>query len=162
MTASITARQGFVGRLFESMKNNDKGRCVVLFLNKKKLDYRLEKKRRAPLVGLKFPDDTWSSIKVMSSGERQLLTMLYAVNRMSENSAVLIDEPEISLHIDWQEDLLSKMMEQLGKRQIIVCTHSPAIASDFKEHMTEVVPVFNDISRHRSDIMTDDDEEEDY
>lgn len=135
---------------------------VNSFLNKKKLDYRLEKKRRAPLVGLKFPDDTWSSIKVMSSGERQLLTMLYAVNRMSENSAVLIDEPEISLHIDWQEDLLSKMMEQLGKRQIIVCTHSPAIASDFKEHMTEVVPVFNDISRHRSDIMTDDDEEEDY
>ena len=45
MTASITARQGFVGRLFESMKNNDKGRCVVLFLNKKKLfqlDRRLQ------------------------------------------------------------------------------------------------------------------------
>ena len=135
---------------------------VNSFLNKKKLDYRLEKRRRAPLVGLKFPDDTWSSIKVMSSGERQLLTMLYAVNRMSENSAVLIDEPEISLHIDWQEDLLSKMMEQLGKRQIIVCTHSPVIASDFREHMTEVVPVFNDVSRHRSDILTDDDEEEDY
>ena len=45
MTASITARQGFVGRLFESMKNNDKGRCLVLFLNKKKLfqlDRRLQ------------------------------------------------------------------------------------------------------------------------
>ncbi len=45
MTASITARQGFVGRLFESMKNNDKGRGLVLFLNKKKLfqlDRRLQ------------------------------------------------------------------------------------------------------------------------
>lgn len=135
---------------------------VNSFLNKKKLDYRLDKRRRAPSVGLKFRDNTWSSIKVMSSGERQLLTMLYAVNRMSDNSAVLIDEPEISLHIDWQEDLLGKMMDQLGKRQIIVCTHSPAIASDFKDNMTEVVPIFNDASSKNSDILNEDEDEDDY
>jgi predicted ATP-dependent endonuclease of OLD family len=50
-----------------------------------------------------------------------------AVNRMSGNSAVLIDEPELSLHIDWQEELLSKMMSQLGNRQIIVCTPSLSV-----------------------------------
>ncbi|OAI21841.1 hypothetical protein A1359_18995 [Methylomonas lenta] len=72
--------------------------------------------RKIPKVGLKFPDNTWSSIKVMSSGERQLLTMLYAVNKMSGNSVVLIDEPELSLHIDWQEELLGRMMDQLGNR----------------------------------------------
>ena len=131
------------------------------FLNNKKLDYKLEKKRRDSLVGLKFPDDSWSSIKVMSSGERQLLTMLYAVNRMSDNSIVLIDEPEISLHIDWQEDLLSKMMDQLGDRQIIVCTHSPAIASDFRDNMTEVVPIFNDIPPSSFEALSEEEEEED-
>jgi len=133
---------------------------VNSFLDKKELSYTLDKHRRLPKVGLKFPDDTWSSIKVMSSGERQLLTMLYAVNRMSGNSAVLIDEPEISLHIDWQEDLLEKMMEQLGDRQIIVCTHSPAIAADFHDYMKEVSPVFNDISEVDSDFLVD--EEDDY
>tara|TARA_R110001599_G_scaffold221149_2_gene419582 strand:- start:584 stop:1969 length:1386 start_codon:yes stop_codon:yes gene_type:complete len=120
---------------------------VNSFLDKKELSYALDQHRRIPKVGLKFPDDTWSSIKVMSSGERQLLTMLYAVNKMSGNSAVLIDEPELSLHIDWQEELLGKMMEQLGSRQIIVCTHSPAIAADFDQYMKEVVPAFNDISQ---------------
>ncbi len=123
---------------------------VNSFLDKKELSYALDKHRRTPKIGLKFPDETWSSIKVMSSGERQLLTMLYAVNKMSGNSAVLIDEPELSLHIDWQEELLEKMMGQLGDRQIIVCTHSPAIASDFDQYMKEVVPVFYDISN--SDI----------
>tara|TARA_R100000935_G_scaffold58417_1_gene95458 strand:+ start:1041 stop:2426 length:1386 start_codon:yes stop_codon:yes gene_type:complete len=120
---------------------------VNSFLDKKELSYALDQHRRIPKVGLKFPDDTWSSIKVMSSGERQLLTMLYAVNKMSGNSAVLIDEPELSLHIDWQEELLGKKMEQLGSRQIIVCTHSPAIAADFDQYMKEVVPAFNDISQ---------------
>lgn len=119
---------------------------VNSFLSKKKIDYKIEKRRRSSVVRLNFPDGSWSGIKVMSSGERQLLTMLYAVNRMNDISIVLIDEPEISLHIDWQEDLLSKMMEQLGGRQIIVCTHSPAIAADFKENMIEVVPIFNDIT----------------
>jgi predicted ATPase len=133
---------------------------VNSFLDKKELSYALDKNRRIPKVGLKFPDESWSSIKVMSSGERQLLTMLYAVNRMSGNSAVLIDEPEISLHIDWQEDLLEKMMEQLGERQIIVCTHSPSIAADFDEYMKEVQPIFTDISPEESSYLIDEDEDD--
>jgi predicted ATPase len=143
----------------EAFKEVDKYFEVVnSFLDKKELSYTLDKHRRTPKVGLKFPDDTWSSIRVMSSGERQLLTMLYAVNKMSGNAAVLIDEPELSLHIDWQEELLGKMMEQLGNRQIIVCTHSPAIASDFDEYMKEVIPVFNDISSNAREEFEDDED----
>ena len=117
---------------------------VNFFLDNKELSYSINKNRKMSKVGLKFPDSSWSSIGVMSSGERQLLTMLYAVNKMSGNSSVLIDEPELSLHIDWQEDLLGKMMDQLGDRQIIVCTHSPSIASDFEEYMKEIKPIFKD------------------
>lgn len=133
---------------------------VNSFLEKKELSYSIDKHRRIPKVGLKFPDGTWSSIKVMSSGERQLLTMLYAVNRMSGNAAVLIDEPEISLHIDWQEDLLEKMMKQLGDRQIIVCTHSPAIAADFDQYMKEVSPIFTDAQQSDVDFLPT--EEDDF
>ncbi len=143
----------------EAFKEVDKYFEVVnSFLDKKELSYVLGKDRRIPKVGLKFPDDTWSSIKVMSSGERQLLTMLYAVNKMSGNSAVLIDEPELSLHIDWQEELLGQMMEQLGNRQIIVCTHSPAIASDFDQYMKEVKPVFNDLSYSEIEELEDEED----
>lgn len=130
---------------------------VNTFLDKKELSYELDTRKRVPRVGLKFPDNTWSRIQVMSSGERQLLTMLYAVNKMSGNSIVLIDEPELSLHIDWQEELLGKMMEQLGDRQIIVCTHSPSIAADFDEYMKEVAPVFT--AKSPGTIEDDDDDE---
>lgn len=131
---------------------------VNSFLENKELSYALDVNRRVPKVGLKFPDDSWSSIKVMSSGERQLLTMLYSLNRMRRNTMVLIDEPEISLHIDWQEDLLEKMLEQLGDRQIIVCTHSPAIAAGFDEHMKEIIPIFSDLSDDDMDLMCEDEE----
>jgi predicted ATPase len=143
----------------EAFKEVDKYFEVVnSFLDKKELTYALDKHRRMPKVGLKFPDDSWSPIKVMSSGERQLLTMLYAVNKMSGNSAVLIDEPELSLHIDWQEELLGKMMEQLGNRQIIVCTHSPAIASDFDQYMKEVSPIFNDLPMDEKEGFDDEED----
>ncbi|CAH7070813.1 Paris phage defense (ATPase) [Vibrio chagasii] len=132
---------------------------VNSFLDNKAINYKLDSDRRMPRVGLEFPDSSWSSIRVLSSGERQLLTMLYAVNKMSGNSAVLIDEPELSLHIDWQEDLLSKMIEQLGSRQIIVCTHSPAIAADFDERMIEVVPIFSDDQELLEEIDFDFDED---
>ncbi|MDC9621102.1 AAA family ATPase [Xenorhabdus sp. XENO-7] len=145
----------------ESFKEIDTYLEVVnSFLDKKELSYSFDKNKRIPKVGLKFPDGTWSSIMVMSSGERQLLTMLYAVTRMSGNSSVLIDEPEISLHIDWQEELLKKMMEQLENRQIIVCTHSPAIAAGFDDYMKEVSPVFIDSSKNGYDFSLN--EEDDF
>ena len=158
---ALQDRRSYQERVFKNVDTYFK--IVNFFLNQKQLTYSLDKDRRMPRIGLRFPDNTWSKIRVMSSGERQLLTMLYAVNRMSNNSIVLIDEPEISLHIDWQESLLEKMMEQLKDRQIIVCTHSPAIASDFTEHMIKVEPIFT--KKIKSDIDLFDEEEdegEDY
>ncbi|MDE1479396.1 AAA family ATPase [Xenorhabdus bovienii] len=155
---ALKERQSFQQNAFKEIDTYFE--VVNSFLDKKELSYSLDKNKRIPRVGLKFPDGTWSPIRVMSSGERQLLTMLYAVTRMSRNSAVLIDEPEISLHIDWQEDLLEKMMKQLGNRQIIVCTHSPAIAADFDEYMKEVSPIFISSSKNDSDFLSN--EEDDF
>ncbi len=83
--------------------------------------------------------------------------MLYAVTKMSSDSLVLIDEPELSLHIDWQEELLSKMMDQLGGRQIIVCTHSPSIASNYEEFMIEVSPVVSETASRWAEPDYDED-----
>ena len=47
-----------------------------------------------------------------------------------EDGIVLIDEPELSLHVDWQRIILGEMMKQVGNRQVIACTHSPEIAAE--------------------------------
>jgi predicted ATPase len=153
---ALLERQQFQSDIFA--KINKYFDAVNAFLDQKELKYEPDSHRRIPKVGLKFPDGTWSSVKVMSSGERQLLTMLYAVTKMSSDSLVLIDEPELSLHIDWQEELLSKMMGQLGARQIIVCTHSPSIAADYGQFMIEVEPIYTERLGPRSTVVDEDEE----
>lgn len=131
---------------------------VNSFLEDKEIDYQYDIEKRNPKVGLKFPDDTWSSIRVMSSGERQLLTMLYAASKMNNDALVLIDEPEISLHIDWQEELLEKMLSQLSGQQIIVCTHSPSIATGYEDCMISINPEFVSSRKQIEDTDFDEDE----
>jgi ABC-type lipoprotein export system ATPase subunit len=93
----------------------------------------------SPDVGLRSINESQlSRLGVLSSGERQIFTLLFATTHMESPKVVLIDEPEISLHIDWQRKLLSEIFEHTGKKQIIVCTHSPIIAADFQEQMEEL------------------------
>ncbi|MGE5553932.1 MAG: AAA family ATPase [Betaproteobacteria bacterium] len=88
---------------------------------------------------LEFDKGGTKPLNVLSSGERQIVTMLYAATYLSQRgNVVLIDEPEISLHVDWQRRLLPKMAEQLGERQVIVCTHSPEIGADYEEAIQEM------------------------
>ncbi|RNI02226.1 hypothetical protein EEZ25_12550 [Micromonospora aurantiaca] len=61
-----------------------------------------------------------------SSGEKQLLRILVETLVCGDNT-IIIDEPEISMHIDWQRELLSTMREINPTCQIIVATHSPDI-----------------------------------
>jgi predicted ATP-binding protein involved in virulence len=90
------------------------------------------------LVRTKFDDGVTGELQTLSSGERQIITLIYTATHMSKQKVVLIDEPEISLHVDWQRLLLRKMAEQLGDRQVIVCTHSPVIAADYGNKMKEL------------------------
>jgi ABC-type cobalamin/Fe3+-siderophores transport system ATPase subunit len=77
----------------------------------------------------------------LSSGERQVLTMLFSASRMSVASGTfLIDEPELSLHIDWQRMILSELRTQSGDRQIIACTHSPEVGADHAECVQVYTP----------------------
>ena len=44
-----------------------------------------------------------------------------------------IDEPELSLHIDWQRALLPALLEQGTSNQLILATHSPFIYANYPE-----------------------------
>ncbi len=68
---------------------------------------------------------------LLSSGEKQLLIVLLTVLVQDCQPAILImDEPEISLHFDWQRKLISIIRELNPFVQIILATHSPAIIMD--------------------------------
>ena len=76
----------------------------------------------------------------LSSGEKQLLTILLTVLVEDEQPYVLfMDEPEVSLHIEWQKRLIDLILELNPRVQIILTTHSPAlIMNGWTDQVTEV------------------------
>lgn len=64
----------------------------------------------------------------LSSGEKQLLLILTTVFLQEEKPNILImDEPEVSLHISWQDQLIKLIRKLNPNCQLIVATHSPNI-----------------------------------
>jgi len=64
----------------------------------------------------------------LSSGEKQVLMILLTVLvQDTKPSIIFMDEPEISLHIDWQKKLIGYLRELNPNAQIILATHSPAL-----------------------------------
>jgi predicted ATP-dependent endonuclease of OLD family len=65
---------------------------------------------------------------LLSSGEKQLLIILFKVFLMEEQPSILLmDEPENSLHIDWQQQLIDVIRKLNPQCQLIISTHSPSI-----------------------------------
>lgn len=64
----------------------------------------------------------------LSSGEKQMLIILLTTLVQNKKPTILfMDEPEISLHIDWQQKLIGYIRELNPNIQLIIATHSPAI-----------------------------------
>lgn len=69
----------------------------------------------------------------LSSGEQQQIVLLYElIFKVEENTLLLIDEPEISLHVKWQMEFLKNLQSiiELKKMTIAIATHSPIIIGD--------------------------------
>lgn len=73
-------------------------------------------------------DNSSHSYKDLSAGEKQLLLILLTVFIQENKSSILImDEPEISLHIDWQRNLIDIINSLNPNCQVIISTHSPSM-----------------------------------
>ena len=75
--------------------------------------------------------DAISSNK-LSAGEKQMLSFL-CYNAFSEKNTIFIDEPELSLHVDWQRRLFPTLLEQGQNNQFFVATHSPFIYTKYPD-----------------------------
>lgn len=73
-------------------------------------------------------------INELSSGEKQLFLRTLAIKMLNpENSIILIDEPELSLHPKWQQRIVD-VYRKIGKNnQIIIVTHSPHILGSVRK-----------------------------
>jgi predicted ATP-binding protein involved in virulence len=67
----------------------------------------------------------------LSSGEKQMLIILLSVLVQNNKPYVLfMDEPEVSLHIEWQQRLIGLVRDLNPNAQVILTTHSPAVIMD--------------------------------
>ena len=114
-------------------------KCFVLFdlLNFKLAHKRLviNKERGLSVVSEMGTDIPLSSL---SSGEQHEIVLIYELLfKTAPNSLLLIDEPEISLHVKWQKSFIKdlKRIRDLVGFDALIATHSPFIVGDFHELM---------------------------
>lgn len=87
-----------------------------------------------------YQDDELLLPYKLSSGEKQmLLILLTALVQDDKHCVFFLDEPEASLHIDWQQKLIGMIRELNPNAQIILTTHSPAVIMEgWLDKVTEV------------------------
>lgn len=94
------------------------GKVLEIDKDSNRLVFKIENKNGAYQIGM----------EQLSSGEKQMLLILLTVFLQEEQPCVLLmDEPEISLHITWQDKLISTIRELNPQGQLILTTHSPSI-----------------------------------
>lgn len=75
--------------------------------------------------------------EALSAGEKQMLSFI-AYNAFYSDAIVIIDEPELSLHVDWQRQLFPILLSQQASNQFIIATHSPFIYSKYPDKEIQI------------------------
>ena len=81
-------------------------------------------------------------IEALSSGEKQLLIILGQALLQDLTPVIFIaDEPELSLHVEWQEKLTPSIAELNPNAQIVFATHSPDIVGAYSHRIINMEDV---------------------
>lgn len=104
-----------------------------------------------------------SNLKMASSGEMSIVTALLSLaSAITNGSLVLIDEPELSLHPEWQVryvDLLLRTFSNFHGCHFVIATHSPLVVSELPPHASVVsldhrtVPPLRELSGQSADLL---------
>ncbi|MBW1649438.1 MAG: AAA family ATPase [Deltaproteobacteria bacterium] len=95
--------------------------------------------------GFRFISEDGKEIPLtnLSSGEQQEVVLLYELLfKVKPNTLLLIDEPEMSLHVVWQKEVINDLLKiiELQKINVILATHSPQIID---EHWALSIDLFD-------------------
>ena len=129
--------------IYDVIKNDSHGRLKKEF---KYLEHlRLLGLIRSPEVLISTKNEGSVYLEESSSGEFHLFsTMVSLMATMKSNSLIIIDEPEISLHPNWQMKYIEFLRELFSNKeyqtcQIIIATHSHFIISDLKGNSSNIL-----------------------
>ena len=69
-------------------------------------------------------------LEKLSSGEKHVIILCYLLAFVEKDHLLLIDEPEISMHVEWKENFIGNLNRCLDKTmsKSIIATHSPTLA----------------------------------
>ena len=91
------------------------------------------------ILNIKTPSPSELNWHFLSSGEKQILILLtQALLKFDKPVVYIADEPELSLHVTWQEKLLKSLVTLGGRMQVIVATHSPDIVGNFQDKVIDL------------------------
>ncbi len=81
-------------------------------------------------VRIKMQNGSTTSLQALSSGERQIFIMLAHLSlnkKLLRDGVFIVDEPELSLHLGWQDMFVEAIQKANPRLQLILATHAPAI-----------------------------------
>lgn len=75
------------------------------------------------------------------SGESSIILMIYQISQLGNNSLIILDEPETSLHPGAQQKLVNFLLDQTiqKKHQIIISTHSREVINKMPDNAIKVI-----------------------
>lgn len=101
-----------------------------------------------PSGGFVFQSKSGKNLSVydLSSGEKQWFIILgEALLQKDAEWTYIADEPELSLHVDWQEVLVENLRALNPNSQVIFATHSPDIVSHYSRHVIDMEKAIYDL-----------------
>jgi ABC-type lipoprotein export system ATPase subunit len=105
-------------------------RLLNTFLSNKEIKPDIHPGENRLRVSIKNRRNTWHTFDQLSTGEREMLVLVYSIGRwMEKGGIVLVDEPDLFLHPGAMPDVFSaieKLVEERGG-QLIVSSHFPAM-----------------------------------
>ena len=124
----------FAEKVKEDLENEKNINVKILSIKNLLEKYLQDKIVEITPRGLKLYDrddkecETPLDVSEISSGEVKIIVLLFAAT-FSKSLKIFIDEPELSLSIAWQEEILQDIIDN-GECKIVVATHSPYMAGN--------------------------------
>ncbi|MGT2549043.1 AAA family ATPase [Acinetobacter geminorum] len=133
-----------LNKLLNSKKSKENKNKLISVLNNMFSDTGKKVKINDNKLSFILKNKKEIELKYLSSGERQIIYIfIKVINASIDDALILMDEPEISLHLSWQEKLISQIREVNKTSQIIIVTHSPAIVMNgWMDSFTDIKNIF--------------------
>ncbi len=132
LNAKVNVLEKILGLTEKFVKN------INIFFHNKTLEFDY-------MEGIKIKSDS-SNLKIdlLSSGEKQLLLLFCNLLPARDKTSIfIIDEPEISLNVEWQRELIRALLEltEDSKIQFIFATHSIELTSQYEENVVDLIHI---------------------